>query len=160
MLFAKGEDCDEYCMLTCGNLSVIFYAIPSIARVWNIATFPRLPTLHFFSISILSFINEMLSCEIWKNRRKSHFIPLTIVTGRCLGFPDLSCLKLFLCSPSTHPSQDWRGAVRYSKDSFSFLILHGSPWFPVAVSLNTSDITPDIQSTTFLTILQAPNSLC
>lgn len=79
-----------------------------------------------FSISILSFINEMLSCEIWKNRRKSHFIPLTIVTGRCLGFPDSSCLKLFLRSPPTHPSQDWRGAVRYSKDSFSFLILHGS----------------------------------
>lgn len=146
MLFAKGEDCDKYCM-------------------WLLATFP-LPSIpspplqefetlqqHFSVCQISTFlyiINELLSHELWKKTRKSH-LPLTVVVGRCLDFPDLSYLRLFLCSPLIYPSQDWRGAVIYSEDSFSFLILHGSN--SLIPCLKTSDITSDIQSTTFPTDL-------
>lgn len=45
-----------------------------------------------------------------------------------LDLPDSSCLKLLLCSPPIHHSQDWRVAEMYSEDSFefSFLILSDS----------------------------------
>ena len=68
----------------------------------------------------------MLPHEIWKKRNKSHLLSLTAVAGRLLDFADLSCLTSFLCSPTIHPSQDRRGAVKSSEASFSFLILHGS----------------------------------
>ena len=61
-------------------------------------------------------------------RRQKHIISLTVMTGLCLDLPDLSCLKLLLCFPPIHHSQDWRVAEMYSEDSFefTFLILHGS----------------------------------
>lgn len=48
MLFAKGKDCDKYCMFAFDNLCSTFYAIHFIARVWNITTFPRFSGLQFF----------------------------------------------------------------------------------------------------------------
>lgn len=102
-----------------------FYASPSIARAWNIGmAFPRLLDIHPF----LYYIVYKLYAFTWdvEEGSKSHVLSLTAVGGRCLDFPDLSCLKTFLCCPAIRLSQDWRGAVKSPKDSFSSLIPHGS----------------------------------
>lgn len=72
------------------------------------------------------YILYSLQMRCFHMRFGSHLLPLTVVGGRCLDFPNLSYFKLFLCSPAIHSSQNWRWAIKSSEDSFHFLILHGS----------------------------------
>lgn len=128
MLFAKRKDCDGYCMLTCGNLSIISCATLSITRAWNTAIFPRLP-INIFYFTNPCFIFYKWDAFMWDLKENTkHIIPLTVMTGWCLDLTDSRCLKLLLCSPPIHHSQDWRVAEMYSENyfEFSFLILHGS----------------------------------
>lgn len=118
---------------------------------WNISQIPRCP---FLSIYILYFITDMFSHDIWEKR--SHLLPLTVVAGRYLDFPDLSCLKLFLCS-AIHSFLDWRGTIKSSEDSDVLVV--ATLLFSGAVNIKARDVTPDTQYSSFPMILQAPKPL-